>query len=255
MNTTSLTQQTLTDLGLSTLEAKLYMELLRTGPCNASSLGKFAGVSRTNRYHVLAQLEQKGLIARQGGGRKTVFAPAHPNQLESLLDREENEIKAKRRLLRSHLNALVMDYSLAEGQTGVYRFTGMEGLERVYEELLRDRETVNSIVDQKLLRATIADYNPTYLKRRIRLRIRARIICPSRVPVSPNDQREFREVRFVDPDAFPFRMDLKVTRKKIVMTTLGTPHLSGIIIVDPEIVQNYNVLFEFLWNIARTSAK
>lgn len=48
-------------------------------------------------------------------------------------------------------------------------------------------------------------------------------------------------------------MDLKISKKKVVMTTFIKSSAVGIIIVDPEIIKNYQFLFDFLWAYASSA--
>jgi sugar-specific transcriptional regulator TrmB len=239
--------------GLTEAEALLYRILLQGGPNKAAILAKTSGIARTNTYNVLALLERRGLVVRSGGGRKTLFSAQHPQRLEHLLDAQQQELEQRRRRLAESMQGLVVDYSLAEGKSGVYRFEGKSGLIRVYDELIRDKESVCSIVNREMLRSAIADYNPEYIRKRLRNKIASRVICPANSPLETEDLRERREIRYLDPERFPFEMDLKVTAKKVVMTTLKAEQISGIIVVDPEVVRNYFVLFEFLWSMGMTA--
>lgn len=241
----------LRETGLSTPQSSLYRALLRLGPQKAITLSDHTGISRTNTYNVLSELEIKGLVERRGGGRKTIFSALHPKKLEEFLDREQRELNARRENLRNSIQNLLIDYSLAEGGPGIFRFEGKEGMIRVYEELIRDKVTVNSIVDRRLLRMAISDYNPEYIRKRIRHKIHSRVISTDSGPIESDDKRELREVRNFDSKIFPFEMDLKITAKKVVMTTFREDSISGTILIDPEIIRNYSILFEFLWSIAR----
>lgn len=239
--------------GLNEAESHLYLALLKSGPQRAALLAETSGVSRTNTYNVLEQLQRKGLVEKEGGGRKSVFRALHPQRLEAFFDEQQATLNSRREQLRSHLSRLTVDFSLAEGGPGVYRFEGKEGMIRVYQELIKDRIRVDSIVDRNLLRTTISDYNPEYIRQRVKYRIHSRIISPSGFQGKSSDQSEFREVRILDQKKFPFEMDLKITAKKVVMTTFRQSSISGMIIIDSEVIRNYQVLFEFLWGIAQKS--
>jgi sugar-specific transcriptional regulator TrmB len=54
----------LTSLGLSTLEAKVYLVLLKTGESSAKGIAKTSKVSQPDVYRVLSGLEKHGLVER-----------------------------------------------------------------------------------------------------------------------------------------------------------------------------------------------
>ena len=83
----------LNDIGLSAGESQLYRVLLRVGAKPASELSKLSGISRTNTYNVLTQLEGKGIIDRRSGGTKKIFAALHPRRIEQVLETQEQRVK------------------------------------------------------------------------------------------------------------------------------------------------------------------
>jgi hypothetical protein len=44
-------------------------------------------------------------------------------------------------------------------------------------------------------------------------------------------------------------MDLKVSNKKLVMTTFVEESAVGVVIIDKEINKNFHALLEFVWNL------
>jgi sugar-specific transcriptional regulator TrmB len=82
----------LKDLGLAALQAKVYLALLNGGCSNARTTSKFSGVTRQDIYRVLNELVAMGLVA------KTLDVPSKfaPVDLEDglgiLCDRKKNEL-------------------------------------------------------------------------------------------------------------------------------------------------------------------
>lgn len=56
--------QVLTSLGLTTLEAKVYLALVKQGETSAKTISKASKVSQPDVYRVLTKLENRGLIER-----------------------------------------------------------------------------------------------------------------------------------------------------------------------------------------------
>ena len=146
------------------------------------------------------------------------------------------------------MDDLLTTYNLAESRVGVFRFEGIRGLERAYDELLKDAEDVSSIMDRDLLRSTIGEYNPKWVSERRRRRMNHRIISPQGVEHKTDDDTDRRTVRHISREKFPFEMDVKITSKKVVLTTFAKDALAGVIVSDPEVSRNFQVLFEYLWD-------
>lgn len=237
-------------IGLSPKEERCYTYLLEHGEQTAARISKDTGIARTNMYHILGSLQDRHLIDAVEGSGKTLYSATHPEALENLLEKQEAEIKETRRLLQAELPRMAMNFALLDNKSGVYRFEGIQGLVRVYDELVRDKLTVNSLMSRELLRKVIADYNPQYIKKRVRNKIRSRVIAVDAERIATPDAWELREIRYLDPKKLPFQMDFKVTAKKIVLTTLSEGEIVGIILNDPGVVKNFGHLFEFLWETA-----
>ena len=67
---------------------------------------------------------------------------------------------------------------------------------------------------------------------------------------SAADFGQFREVRYLDPDKLPLSIDFRITKKKVVITTLTNENVVGIILTDPVVTKNFGFIFDFLWGIA-----
>ena len=75
-------------LGLSSLEARAYLELARGGRLSAAETAKKTGIARSEAYEVLRKLESKGYI-RQILGKPARFEPVDPLELRSRILHEE----------------------------------------------------------------------------------------------------------------------------------------------------------------------
>ncbi|MCB0340409.1 MAG: hypothetical protein KDD53_12435 [Bdellovibrionales bacterium] len=242
--------QVLEELGLNQNERDVFLFLLRSGPTPAKLIASAAGLSRTNTYNVLESLERISLVRRDTSATRTLFKLNHPSALRDKIAENERLIQESRSKLDSCYAQLLSEFSLTNREIGVFRFEGKEGMYRVYSELVRDATQVNSIVDRKLLRSVISDYNPQYIKLRQKHNIKSRVITPDTTKIDSDDSAEKREVRYVAGKRFPFTMDLKVTERQVVMTTLAEDTPAGIAIIDPVITKNFMLLFEFLWSSA-----
>jgi len=242
----------LKQFNLSDNEALAYTTLLSNGGKVATELAQLIGLTRTNTYQVLQRLLDKQLVTKLQSGNTTSFHAAHPEALNYLLSQQQAQLTTTQNQLEAILPDLISTYALAEEQPGVFRFEGKQGMVRAYEELLKDRLPLRSIQNRQTLRAFIADYNPVFVARRVQLKLPHRIISVEpkhKITSSRQDKDDLREVRYVNETDLPWNMDLKITQKKIVMTTFKKESAVGIIIVDPEVTKNYQFLFEFFWSM------
>ena len=246
------TETLLTELGLTRNEAAVYLYLLRHVGQAAIAISKGTGISRTNTYYVLDRLEEKGLVSKSTIGTKAVFRGEHPLSLNRYLDDRLRRMETSRGHLHSMMGELVSEFNLSEHRPGVFRFEGREGLLRAYDELLKDQSDIISLQDHQAVERFLGDYSRQFTAQRLRLRVAHRIITPASAatqrnePLNENVRREFR---YIDPLRLPFTMDLKVSNKKLAMTTFVEDSAVGIVIIDKEINKNFHSLLEFVWNL------
>ena len=247
----------LMELGLTRNEAAVYVRLLENVGEAASTISQRTGITRTNTYYVLDRLQEKELVTKSIVGTKATFRIEHPSSLNSYLDEQQRCLEASRSRLQAEMGQLVSTFTLAEHRPGVFRFEGRDGLLRAYDELLKDRSDLISLQNHEEVEKFLGDYSRKFTAQRLRRRVSHRIITPRSVatrrnePANKSAQRQFR---YIDRQRLPFTMDLKVSSKKVVMTTFLKDSAVGIVIIDREINSNFRNLLEFIWNLLPSEA-
>ena len=82
----------LSRLGLSNLEAKVYINLLKKSSLTATEISRLAGINRTQTYDILPKLIQRGMCIETRGSVKRYFA-IEPDKVLYSLEKELNEKK------------------------------------------------------------------------------------------------------------------------------------------------------------------
>lgn len=127
--------ETLTKLGLTTIQAKIYLSLLQTGPTTAKNLATTMDTSRPDMYRVIATLHKDGIIEKLLT-KPAVFKAAPANLLiDSLLKRKteaQNEVNKKS-------NELLSDLLNNQAQKEIHEpgldFVIIQGKEATFERL------------------------------------------------------------------------------------------------------------------------
>ncbi len=154
-------ETTLEALGFTSQEAALYRALLEHGALNGYEAAKETGISRSNAYHSLASLVEKGFADRVEGD-STRYAPISPEELAALVRRRtESALEAMLRLAPSRREAAAQFLSLHGRDQVLDRM-------RVLIDAARDRAYLSaSAEDLEDLRSCLQDA----ATRRIRLTI------------------------------------------------------------------------------------
>jgi HTH-type transcriptional regulator, sugar sensing transcriptional regulator len=123
----------LTQLGLTSYEAKAYLALTRRGSSTAAQVSRLAGVPRQRIYDVLATLVEKGLASSKPGRVVKYAATAPELALERLLSDHRQQLEALEKSVSAMVEELQPAFQEGQEQT--------DPLE--YIEVLRDRRAVN----------------------------------------------------------------------------------------------------------------
>lgn len=94
----------LKELGFSDKEVKVYLCLAELGKANVHQISKRTGISRTTVYPVLSRLTEKGLISEEPRKGVAYFVAHPPENLWGLIHREEQELKARQKLISEVVN-------------------------------------------------------------------------------------------------------------------------------------------------------
>jgi sugar-specific transcriptional regulator TrmB len=178
--TTTMSQQdvaSLTEFGLSSLQARVYIALLKLGAVRASQVSMNVGVVRPEVYRVLRELSVKGLVQMNIGPPATYSAIAPRRALSTLTKRLRDKVV----LLSKRQGELAEALSSVTVETSaqVERFGMIPGIEnavtrniQMVREAKRDysavmtRHGLSRALDNGLARAIVSAK-----KRKIRIRI------------------------------------------------------------------------------------
>lgn len=155
---TELTSEISDILGMDELEAKIYLNLLRTGPITASALAKEINIDRAKTYRVIDKLSSNGIVSISFSSPKLCIA-AEPGEVLSLtLQKKEEEITKIRRDGKKIIDK-VKDISTADNKATVPTFRVIQGIENITSQIERILENTTAIF---YLVTTIEDVSKLY---------------------------------------------------------------------------------------------
>ena len=125
--------RTLSDLGLTNYEARVYLALTRRESSTAAEAARVAGIPRQRIYDVLSSLVNRGLATTRPG-QVTKYAAAHPTDaVERLVSDHRQRLEQLERESRVLADALAPAFAAGREH--------QDPLE--YIEVLRDRRAIN----------------------------------------------------------------------------------------------------------------
>lgn len=240
--------------GLSEEQALTYQALLDKGPQKASNLAKWTGVKRGLTYKVLQELESLGLVEKKEPptGIATFF-PLHPSALLEGITKKKEALDRSKEMIGNSLGSLISKYNLINGQPSVAFYEGVPGLQKMYEDTLRegtDMLLIQSPKDRE--RPEILPLIEQQIKKQVAKKIHVRAITPL-----VEDTKEFIEkydeqnlvTRRVVPAALlnePAQI-LIYGERKVAITSFEKTMVTTIV-DDPAINKTFRTLFEIIWS-------
>lgn len=132
----------LEQLGLSDIETKIYLSLLKSGPVSVRDVAKATGINRTTTYLHIDQLVEKGLIIKLvKGAQKLIAANQAQECLQELVNKKIAEAKLAQQELPKVLTAITNSIPNKSAENSELKFLkGKNALKKIYEEAFNAAE-------------------------------------------------------------------------------------------------------------------
>jgi len=126
--------QSLTAIGLSSLQAQAYALLIEHGELKPPSAARQLGLTRTNAYKVLDKLVELRLARKIEIKKKLVYSPTNPMALADLTSQYRAKAKSREEAVNSVMQTLLQKYykhaETAEAKTAV----GQQAVAEMYRK-------------------------------------------------------------------------------------------------------------------------
>jgi len=129
---------TLSKIGLTDSETKVYTALLRLGQTTVGPIVDSAQVTRSKIYDILERLKNKGLVSSITKGSTKYFSAADPKTLLSYIEDKKSRLEEERQTIQSIMPQLLLQQQMAKHKKTAEIFTGMKGLENAFEAMVTE---------------------------------------------------------------------------------------------------------------------
>jgi sugar-specific transcriptional regulator TrmB len=245
-------KEKLKQMGLTEGESKTYLSLLKIGSSTVGPIVKDSRISYSKIYDVLNRLLDKGIISYTIREKTKYFQAANPNRLLDYLEKQQNQIKSNKKILKEiipDLQKIKNKKVLQESEI----FTGLNGIKAAYEILTEDYFKEDPFLyfyvhDEKYADAAELIYDQIFhYFKKINLKLKGISSFEFRNSKYYKKHPTFIDLRFVD---FPIPGTIDIYQDKILQVSLGeTP--TAILIRSKEIADNYRKYFNDVWKVAR----
>jgi sugar-specific transcriptional regulator TrmB len=250
--------EALVELGLTHLQAKVYIALVCLETATAREIHKSSKIVRPNVYRMLSELEEKDLIERVIG-KPTKFRPIPPNEAISILLKKRREktcllekkaIQKLRKLQKNDIETSFADMDsqfilLSKGETNP-----MAEFNRLREAVANAQKSVMSLTNFELFRR-IKYVDEQSWKRAIQMGVKLKFITDKRLKerqinldsaLINNDNFEIRWTNTPPPTS------LLLVDKKEAFFRIGIDLTSPVLLATaPQLVETLEDYFETKW--------
>jgi len=237
---------TLTQLGLTSKEAALYLATLELGMAPASVIAKKAKIKRTTTHEILKKLSERGLaefFVRKNTRYFSVLSP------RSLLEKYESHIQE----LRGNLPQLLAIENRIVGKPKVSFYEGKEDLRRLYLDPLTSKtEILNYFHPEKLFEYFGEEWvQQTAIDERVRRRLPVRVIMPDS-PVArqfrSRGPKELRNARIAEDALIHLPNEIYVYDNKYSIFSFDDD--MALVIESEDVASTQRAIFELAWKSA-----
>lgn len=245
-------KKTLEGLGLSSKEAVLYLELLHLGTQPASVIARRLELPRSTAQFVAESLAKKGFVNKIIKNKITYYTGEKIANILAILEDQkdiflkEHEMREKHfKQLMPVLNEICRRNNHDKPKVSFYE--GIDGLARVYEDVLTSQEEVRSLVSYTKAHESKPAKLVIY-KRRAAQGIKIKCITRDSKLAhirKKNNSVELRESVLVNAQKYSWIPEIQFYDNKVNIASIDEKF--GVIIESEQIAQAMKVLFDLAW--------
>lgn len=249
---TMVNEKLLVDVGLTAEQTRVYLSLIQDGLSPAAHISKKTGLGRALTYKVLGQLITLRLAEKKKtSGKVSFFAPTHPKRLKELLEEKKKGLEQSVFALQSEFGLLTSTFNLLQGKPNVQFFEGMEGLKRVYGDILdvgQDILVISAPVDEG--RKEVLHLIREQIEKQAAKKIRTKAINPigNHEPATPisDDEKYLITRKMVHAEKLRIPAQIVIYGDKVAITNFKK-ELITVVIESKYIRETFEKIFEYVW--------
>ncbi|MFW5720288.1 MAG: TrmB family transcriptional regulator [Candidatus Dojkabacteria bacterium] len=242
----------LESIGLTDGEKIFFMYLVSHGSGKVSQISSETGLNRTNSYHIVNALLEKGLIREENRVSGKVLFPCTLQELQKKIEEKQHAIQAQKRSLQE-LEAYFPAPQAGEStEPKIRKFTGITGVRQMMKDIFAGAGQTGQLclyTNQKSERRYFsAAAHKDFVHQRVGKGIHIRVLAvdnPEGRKLLEHKEKLLRQVRFLPPD-FQFKAEMYLYPSKICMLDLQED-IIALVIESKELYVIHQYMFETLW--------
>lgn len=132
----------LTELGLESEQATVYLSLIEKGEGTPLSISRHTGINRTKVYRLLEDMEREKLVVQEIGDNATRVSPAPVEQLQEILRKKQVRVAELTKNWTGVVGALDQMSAEHKSETKVKFYHGKSGIEQMVWNVLKAKNEI-----------------------------------------------------------------------------------------------------------------
>lgn len=229
----------LKDIGLTDIEVKIYLVLLKEGSSLASEIAKKTGTHRRTIYDSIERLIEKGLVSYIKTNNRKYFEAVDPSRLSEILKEKEENIKS----LIPELENLRL---IAKEKKETLFFRGKQALRSVFDDQIKVGKEILIFGDAVNVNEILKYYFPRFDKERVEKKIYVRMIFDESARKSLREI-PLSKIKFIDKKHSSSMSVYVYGDNTAIVSWSDNP--SAILIKEKTISDGFRGYFEYVWNV------
>ena len=239
----------LEQLGLSSVEAVIYLTLLELEAVSVRKVADAAGINRGTTYDAIKKLIAHGLVSARKSGQREYFSAESPEKIYDIIRDKRKDLLQTQQLSQKIVPSLLAQNVRPGGRPIVRYYEDDEGVVTILRDVLQTCAKLDNpeyfAYSSRPLRQYLYRKFPQFTKRRIDEGIRVKVIAIGEggEPAELSDRKWLSEPAGSDISSYTLIYADKVAH--ISIASDFTPY--GVVIEDAGTASMQKLLFTQLW--------
>lgn len=232
----------------------VYLNLVRLGPSSALSIARKTGISRTQVYRHLEELELKGLVSAEKLSYGQLYRPLPLENIEGIIADRESQNAALRRNLSSMSAALEQIAGTGGQKATIRHYNGIGGLKQVNWNLTKAQKEFRVFeaahLSQHLDQAFARRCRERYIEKGLKCYDLTNATTIKAAEIEPYDPGK-SEARHIDPEILNIDFEIYMYDDVVTFLDYKSDQLHAIEIEHPSLSRMMCQLFDAMWSISK----
>ena len=232
----------LRSVGLTDIEAQIYLAALELGEASMQDLSRKSGVKRTSIYNFIDKLIERQIIIETKKRKRSMYSAVSPDQLWEVGRTRLHELEKLLPELRA-----IHNQSMRKPRVTFYE--GIDGIKEVYADTLQEKQPIVGWSDfQHMAEVLGRDYFSVYPPERAKRGITFQsIVCDTPIAreLAKENSRVLRETKFITSG--DLRTEINIYGDKVALMSFRSQPAFAVLIEDRDLAETLRVTWKELW--------